>query len=235
MNHKEILEIVKQEVELCNINLWDNMWYDESMSTYFQTKDTLPKSHVTQIESGATKLCLFFDNIQEYVVKIPYVGAIYFNNDSFDEVQEEYTNAGECVNSPCDSWDYCMTEAALFQEAKKLGIDKCFAGTYYIGSIDDFPIYVSSKVPNYVSGKSSPKAKELGKKIIDSKPQELGDLTSDSLGLFIDNYGYDIAKRMFDFLKEHKIKDMHSGNLGFTQDNHIKIIDYCSYNESIYF
>ena len=75
---------------------------------------------------------------------------------------------------------------------------------------------------------------ELGKKIIASKPTSYGDITPNLLGLFIDSYGYDIAKQLFDFIDKYGIRDFHDGNIARMDSGEIKIIDYSGYNESIY-
>lgn len=229
-----LLQEVKNIVEDSDIDLWDTMWCDSDKDYEFEGP-FVKNWRVGHVRVGATKLCLFLRYTPSMVVKIPFLGAV---DEGFSS-GTEFKRANLCYKKfASNTWDYCLTECGLFQEARRLGIDKCFAGTYYIGSIDNYPIYASVKIPNCFcdcgESTSTKQSMELGKKIIASKPTSFGDITPNLLGLFIDSYGYDVAKRLFDFIDKYGIRDFHDGNIARMDSGEIKIIDYSGYNESIY-
>lgn len=224
----DILNRVKESIG--SIDLWETMWCNDDFDYDNPFNDC---KLISDVKSGATKTCLFFDDIPDFVVKIPFIGA-----DDEWEGETEFHYANRCYPEFKDNkWDYCLTELGLFNESKAYGVSDMFAGTYYIGRINNFPIYASNRVDNcfydYGVQSSSAESYALGSKILSSGRDYLHvDMNANLIGLFIDSYGYDKTINMLNFIKKFDIRDFHDGNLASTNDGKVKIIDYSSYNES---
>ena len=86
------------------------------------------------IACGATK-CVIIFNEKNYVIKIPFRGTCEGIN------YWPY----ECADSIKTSWDYCAVEVERYKKAKKYKLNSYLAKTIYIGTINNYPIYIQKK------------------------------------------------------------------------------------------
>lgn len=175
-------------------------------------------------ENGVTKITLFYNELTDWVIKIPILGGYYEQED----YHEDYEESGSEKEN-----DYCLTEVNYCQQAISYGIEECMAKTYYICKINDVDFYCSEKVAVVYHDKYPYRAK-----IDYSKPNSLQQaknlmacydsyLDTQELALFIDVYGELVAENLIRFLFDFDVTDLHHGNLGFDVNDKIKIID-CS-------
>ena len=179
-------------------------------------------------ENGVTKITLFYNDLQDWVIKVPILGNYYEE----DECHCDYEEAGfEKEN------DYCFAEMKYCEKAVEDDIADCFAKTYYVCTIDCIDFYCSEKIDVVYHDKY-----HYGDIVTYTKPHSYAEaknlmMTYDSylgveeLGLFVDAYGEWTAERLIKFLYDWEITDLHHGNLGFDVDGHIKIIDCAGWRD----
>lgn len=180
---------------------------------------------------GRSKLVLIYNDIDSYVVKIPIKKHMIDEN-----TVEEYDCA--YLKEPCENAnDYCLLEEKVYQKACEHQIEDMFAGTWHIGDIDGYPIYASEMVDYTFDDIDDELEDEVGFVNRDCKETD-EDLKSigrqyrssfieyQALDLMLQKYGLERMDKLFVFMSEMTITDLHSGNIGFNVDGTIKIIDY---------
>ena len=174
--------------------------------------------------NGVTKITLFYNDLPNWVIKIPILGNYY--------EEDDYHCDYICSGSEKEN-DYCLTEANYTREAAELGLGNCFAKTYYICTINEVDFYCSEKVTQVYNEKypykskvsyTNPNSLDQAKNLMSN---HYSYLDTEELALFVDAYGESIAERLIQFLYDYDVTDLHHGNLGFDVNDHIKIID-CS-------
>lgn len=182
---------------------------------------------------GCSKIVLFYRELPHWVIKIPFMGCYYEDED----IYEEFT--GGNINFPIEQKnDYCAGEVYITQEAKKYGLEEMFAKTYYLADFNGYPVYVSEKVVNsYWDGASRSwqdenSSREIARNIETSHRNLLDNIWMNERALahFIDIYGELKTYDLLSFIKDMGISDLHDGNIGFTKDMQIKILDYSGYD-----
>lgn len=176
-------------------------------------------------EDGATKLVIIPEN-RDYVIKIPFNGRYDYGDFFYFE--------GACSDT-CD--DYCSSEMHLYEEAKRMNLEKLFLPLELACEVDGYPIYVQDKaeeIDSWHSGAQGMKySSEASRDRISQAYKEgtrfFGPPTwiascLDTLGSFEE------LERFSSFLDEEGITDLHEGNLGY-YDGHAVIIDYGGYHE----
>lgn len=201
--------------------------------------------------NGATKLVFTLPN-KDYVIKIPFCGdygyeevviGSYIGDDGeryeeYDDerVFREFSGARSVFGESCD-WDYCKTEELTYQKAKQYRVEEYFAETICIGKVHGHPIYVQEKVEIFdeVGPKTAVSVKEKAYLTVD---EELGGYYPDRLPVAWIVDLFKITEKMrskrnsfFRFLKENRIYDLHSENVGYTYDGIPVLLDYSSFNE----
>ena len=111
----------------CGYEDYDDTYYDGTYSY--------------DIQSGATK-CVLIPNGASYVIKIPFSGAIEWDDDSDYDYQGAYSDELENENDN----DYCELEAALYEKSVDWGLQDFFVPTAFFGIIKGFPVYVQVRV-----------------------------------------------------------------------------------------
>lgn len=177
---------------------------------------------------GATKLCLIPIEDSDYVIKIPFFG----NDESY-----EFYGAKNSQNN----WDYCLTEAEIYNKAVEDGIDFLFAETHLFYSKNGFNFYIQQRCSlEYDIDISKIFKINRGDYTINKYSSRIKDLTNDFsfsinkifVAVIYKTYGEEIGDKFFKFLYHNDISDLHSGNCGFTVNNKPILIDFSSYNES---
>lgn len=183
---------------------------------------------------GASK-CVYVIPGCNKVVKIPYEGNwfTYEENDDYIDAFEEFYNAG-CRGTYDSSWNYCNTEAEMYDILVENHLDEFFCETKFWGySKDGHPLYIQDRAREYdyrsdsqrVSEPSSKKAREINK---------VRRLSDDWVALAIDWYGEIKVKELLDFLDNNKYyigEDLHDGNIGFLASGQPVIFDYSGFCE----
>lgn len=193
---------------------------------------------------GASKLV--FDVGSSFVIKIPFIGSHEYCEE-YDEELDEYTGEGEDIFSEFkgandadedDCWDYCAKEARVYQMAKEAGFGDFFLETKLYGGHRNccYPFYIQEKAEEFYSGKkshlSSEKSEQYAKSHFTYNCNFNGvcRLPVEWTGRAIDLYGEDKVKDFLIFLKEAKISDLHTGNIGYTKDGKPVIFDYSGFS-----
>ena len=186
---------------------------------------------------GASKLVVFLKDAN-FVVKIPFTGYMFDSEDSdycdnyYDFEGAEEDDSGEC-------WDYCWTEAAVYQRAVAAGVEKYLLKTEKIGEINGYPIYIQEKCVSFFnSSVNTPSNKE---KIASRNNLEDNNIYAEVLSSVFCFYCYlDIINgedtyesfgRFNNFAEEY-LSDIHNGNIGFNVCGKPVILDYSGYHES---
>ena len=170
---------------------------------------------------GSTKVCLKYDELENWVIKLSY---------------DRSHDIGITV------FDYCAREAENYELACEKGLEKFFAPTYKVGEIEGIGIYLQQKARvdedyfvecfedyviatyNYDGVEDEDRKQEL----ISDAVYELDDEQSVE-AVFSDIASfYDLVK-LNDFILDREINDLHSANYGLINDNPV-IIDFSGYS-----
>ena len=183
---------------------------------------------------GASKVVFWFNDIKDYVIKVPIVG----DYNDFDEEYEDYSHAyaGLVEYPDYEPWDYCGSEEEIYNHIKtnNPNLAKFFAAVFFLDSNrHNVPIYAAEKVdrtlcharPVDTSDNSKNKAKDTC-----NTYGYIGGLSRYAMELFYDQYPEEDVNQLFDFIMENCIDDLHGANLGFNKDGKLVIIDYSSFN-----
>ena len=183
---------------------------------------------------GASKVVFWFQQIKNYVIKIPLMGCY----EGYEEEYVKFTNAKIHSNSPYADWDYCGAEAEVYAiiEKKYPDLAKFFAATYFIGiNKHDVPIYASRKVTEKTIWDMQEECKISG--ISRSKAAEFietfgscGGLTEKVISLFYEQYDEKDVDKLLSFILTYKIDDLHTGNIGIAENGKIVIMDYSGFD-----
>ncbi|HAU87281.1 MAG TPA: hypothetical protein DCW90_17880 [Lachnospiraceae bacterium] len=179
---------------------------------------------------GCSKIVFSFDELEDYVVKIPFFGEWVYDEDAEDDCMYGYTGASD--EGYCD--DYCNKEAEVYKLFKKNSLDDFVFGTKLAGWIyDNVPVYISEKCDvcgfsYFKDGTAIPKAlREIGEKTSEKNNWVM---SGDVIANFIMNYGEEKTNEFLKFIRNNGIGDLHKGNVGFDANNNIRLIDYSGFN-----
>lgn len=172
--------------------------------------------YVDNIHNGLTKIVFEVPDFSGFVVKIPLCGRC---EDGEEVPSHKYIKA----NDYCP-WDYCYTEVITSNIAKNYGLGNLFIPTFYLGKVNNYPIYYSPKVTELYdySTDYSDDNLETATKL---KSNGLWvDMDDSMLALFIKQYGAPVIKRLLKFLKDMRSGDFHCDNVAY-KDGKLVIID----------
>lgn len=207
-------------------------------------------------DDGISKLVLIFHNL-DFVIKIPYTGEINsycndhcynceacspthcnncsYNDDSYEDNENTYQDFcnADYNNKKLDRvWDYCEAEMWLYQEAKKNGVEVCFAETRLLGFVDGHPIYTQPKAQiywdYYTSTRKSHTDKERANTQEACKRIDGWCFNVDWLTDFLLAFGDEMFQNFMAFIKTYGIRDLHSANVGYV-DGVPVLVDYSGY------
>lgn len=174
-------------------------------------------------DCGASKAVLIVDELSE-VVKIPFETSGY--GDPF-----EYAS---CNGRYSSDWDYCNTEAEMYDVICEYGFEEFFVETKFWGYSkgSNHPLYTQEKVVTFYQGIENRTSTEKSKRIADK--MYVPRLETEWVALAIDWYGEERVKALVDFLNSNDEGigyDLHTGNVGFRMNGAPVILDYAGYNE----
>lgn len=229
-----VAEILKT-LEICNFeDLTENNFEDKIIDPLEQELEGTDFDYF----SGVTKVVLQFPNT-DFVVKIPF-GGTEEEEEEYDEETDEYYGTGDYNYSSFQfaddgetGDDYCKVEVNRYQDALKYDEDvaSLFAQTYFIGYVYDYPIYaqaICSPLENTSYLNADDKATKTAEKSCQKYHYRC--FNSVWLGEVVNYYGERIMRKLCEFIKNERIDDLHSGNIGY--HNGVPIIfDYAGFND----
>lgn len=236
------------EGRICPEKMNDYLWTDED----YEYEDELAGilgDVVSEIDYGASKLVLKVKTENNWVFKLPFYGEYYYD---YDMNRGEYTdkkhysqfNKITCglnwdiiennlvISEDRANWDYCYIESLIseFIEKCRPELSSMFAKTYCVGYYGEIPVYASERCDkNWSSEYTKFEDSAEYKKIKDTYKSRVSDLTFSQQIAFVINYGLVAANKLFDFISEIGISDLHGANIAFDNSNKIHLIDYSGY------
>lgn len=201
------------------------------------------------VMSGATKVVLINDNY-DYVIKIPLRG----NKDYYSKCEHswrcppEIERPNECwsckfihndlkrnlytgaINDKEVSWDYCASEVMVYNQAKKNQLENFFLETLQIGEYGTTPIYLQKRATEIgfdnCEFEPSKESRESFLSIQSSRNQI--PISSFFGACLIENHGKNECEKLFKFLKDESINDLHETNVGFLNE-HPVLVDFSGF------
>lgn len=195
------------------------------------------------IASGVSKLVIIPRN-SAYVIKTPFFGSWYYPEEYDEENDEYYTDyenpyfdeytGAYYEDAEIDCSNYCELEEYLYNFAIENGVSDMFAKTEFFGRAKGGrPVYISEKCKGFHWGdrKPSDASKTLVKDKRDSRTPGWSRMDSMITALFVDDYGVERAEKLFQFLSDFDISDLHSDNVMISEKTgKIVITDYSGFN-----
>lgn len=159
---------------------------------------------------GVSKVCITAEDLPNWVIKTGFV-----SND--------------------DELDYCAIEADNYQSAIEEGLEDFFAADYELYTvIPPKKYHFDRKIVFYIQERADPDEEKVsqtcynymsGSDECDEDEEEYGYDDYDRLESLFAN-SYKMLDKLFAFVKEWDINDLHTGNFGYTPKGLVKIIDY---------
>lgn len=166
-------------------------------------------------ESGASKICVILDNI---VLKKGFSRYIYD--------YQENENIKNIENA-------AIIESELYQLAKEQGVSMFFAETIDIGNgvvaqeraEDDLTdVSLRRKFDDFLNSQTD---KDQIKNLYDRLHDYISMVPLSELFY---QYNIDDLEKLYDFLVEYDINDLHESNTGIFKDGKVKFFDFCGFN-----
>lgn len=196
-------------------------------------------------ENGATKGVLIFSDL-DYVIKIPFCCCYYEEEGYYDD---NYEWIVECEGGPGEmfggievqgyvhnnEWDYCETEMYRYMDAEKAGMAEHFARTWFLGKVQNHPIYAQSRASMFRSDDAyeSRSKKSYTKEDYDSANRVYKGksfyVEEEWLIDFIHYWGEERANQFAEFCDQEDIEDLHCGNIGYICGVPC-LVDYSGFN-----
>lgn len=134
---------------------------------------------------------------------------------------------------------YCEYEAEVYTEAKDKGLEKYFANIKPFCCIGNTWVYIQDYVI-YDDGRDCDVDlwDEKNLKTLDKINTKMGktpgveELPDEWCLAFVEKYGENELDKLFNFLEEKGINDLHAMNVGYTEDNNPIIFDYSGFFEN---
>ena len=182
-------------------------------------QDIVDKLGCSRYDLGCSKIVLFFDEYPDIVVKIPFDGI----RDVDYEKDFEVTNERHFIHN------YCEEELDIWYEAIEANVEEVFAEEAYIGQYRNISLYAAECCAMnywYAVDEPSEDSKAKAKKITDGIYSEVNEY----IPTIIEQHGEEFAEKVFKFIEEFEIDDLHDGNVGF-KNGLFKFVDYSSYDD----
>lgn len=194
----------------------------------------LPKDFYFKYEFGVSKLVIIPID-EDFVIKIPFIG-------EYDYDRCETVNFACANNDDKKCWDYCFTEVLYYHEAKKYKAAEILAKSRYIGTVQNYPIYIQQKVETYYSHFCNGNNNSNSDDVFEPKEMDLKEKTfySKCSEKNIDVFNIKWMMDVFDYYGEKKfdkimkfvslLNDLHNNNIGYIGTRPI-ILDYAGWND----
>ena len=195
------------------------------------------------IANGVSKVVIIPRN-SAYVIKTPLFGSWYYPEEYDEENDEYYTDYDNAQfdeytgayyeDAEIDCSNYCELEEYLYNFAVENGVSDMFAKTEFFGyAKNGRPIYISEKCKYFWCGDREPSnaSKTLVRDKIKSCTPGWSRMGSTIAALFVDDYGIERAAKLFQFLSDFNITDLHSNNVMISEKTgKIVITDYSGFS-----
>lgn len=195
------------------------------------------------IANGVSKVVIIPRN-SAYVIKTPLFGSWYYPEEYNKENDEYYTDyenpyfdeytGAYYEDAEIDCSNYCELEEYIYNFTVENGVSDMFAKTEFFGyAKSGRPLYISEKCRNFWWGDREPSdaSKTLVKDKRDSRTPGWSKMDSMITALFVDDYGVERAGRLFQFLSDFNITDLHSHNVMISEKTgKIVITDYSGFD-----
>ena len=242
---EDILTKIKNCIDV-PYSLGYNLDEDDTDSAIDPVWDCLYKAGLNKecdIANGVSKVVIIPCN-SAYVIKTPLFGSWYYPEEYNEENNEycidyenpyfdEYTGA-YYEDAEIDCSNYCELEEYLYNFAVENNVSDMFAKTEFFGySEGGRPVYISEKCKNFWRGNREPSdaSKTLVKDKRDSRTPGWSKMDSMITALFVDDYGAERAEKLFQFLSDFDISDLHSNNVMISEKTgKIVITDYSGFS-----
>ena len=222
-----------------------NLDEDDTYSAIDPVRDCLHETGLNKecdIANGVSKVVIIPRN-SAYVIKTPLFGSWHYPEEYNEENNEycidyenpyfdEYTGA-YYEDAEIDCSNYCELEEYLYNFAVENNVSDMFAKTEFFGyAKGGRPVYISEKCKNFWRGNREPSdaSKTLVKDKRDSRTPGWSKMDSMITALFVDDYGVERAEKLFQFLSDFNITDLHSDNVMISEKTgKIVITDYSGF------
>lgn len=196
-----------------------------------------------KVKCGASKLAIMFEEFEDVVFKIPFMGSA-----TLDEMEGQYVPYDIDVFHYADydrGWNYCQTDKHVYErimnEADEL--EDFFCEVEFLDFIDDHPVYVQERVSKTIEDvdfSSYSKEHPISENSLDFCKEDwfqdsLKDLSwgnteiSMLFAKICDDYGENVAEELLQYMTE-EIDDLHELNYGINEDGYIRIFDYSGFD-----
>ena len=182
------------------------------------------------LASGVSKVAII-PKEKNYVIKIPYYGKYRKSNGikCFDPYFSSISKSG----------DYCKSEEIIYNKAKANGLSAFFAEIEQIGKIKSIPIYVQRKAVifedvHYPEDDEEENLNEHEISIFKTITTKYSDLVEDEylpiswMKDFIFFYGELAFDKLYNFLSDNNIQDLHSENIGYIYEKPV-LVDFSGF------
>ena len=129
--------------------------------------------------------------------------------------------------------NYCDRETCVYQNAECENLEQYFAKTEFYGYLAKTPIYIQQYVERECEFDGECSVEEINtvRNIRNKTPYDTSEMPGRWIADFINCYGEDELLKLFVFLEEEGINDLHARNLGYIKDKPV-LFDYSGYYES---
>lgn len=179
---------------------------------------------------GMSKLVICSPHLGGIVIKIPFNGFYYVDEETGELIWNDFTWATGSDNS-----DYCLTEFEKYKRLRTYGLDCFVAKTFFYKVKSGVRVFIQEEVSSmndlYQTRKPSQKSSDLVKKW-----REEGKVHMDSewVANCLDKYGKSKVERFLYYcanIDPDILEDMHDGNFGYRGDETPCILDYSNYGD----
>lgn len=242
---EDILTKIKNCIDV-PYNLGYNLDEDDTDSAIDPVWDCLYKAGLNKecdIANGVSKVVIIPRN-STYVIKTPLFGSWYYPeeyNEENDEYYTDYENAcfdeytgAYYEDAEIDCSNYCELEEYLYNFTVENGVSDMFAKTEFFGyAKGGRPVYISEKCKNFYWDDREPSnaSKTLVKSKRNNHTPGWSKMDSTITALFVDDYGVERAAKLFQFLSDFNITDLHGHNVMISEKTgKIVITDYSGFD-----
>lgn len=186
---------------------------------------------------GMSKICMYFDDYPDIVVKLPIRGATCYEedpeSDTLEWIENDTIDYSHAVVENGTTWDYCAAEEFIYNKAVVLGISPMFAQTMRIGTTEGgYPVYASEKIDDCPSKLTKPQFDKCLRYVRDAKFKTC--LGNSLVANMVASYPIMMVMEAVEFMRRYNVDtDMHEGNYRFNENGDVVLIDYSDFNDSI--
>jgi len=186
------------------------------------------------IRSGISKIVITSPNLNGIVIKIPFNGYFYKDEENEDGDKDEiFWNPFDWAPGT-DSTDYCLAEYEKYDRLKTYRLDCFVAKVYYYKTIDRTRVFLQEEVIPQIDApstikKPSKKSKELAREWY---KKDVMSVDPEWVAACIDKYGKSKVKRFLRYCRDVDfdiLEDAHNENLGYRKNGFPCVLDYSNF------